>query len=610
LKQLLGSPTLRSDGRKELAGPELEGSQGRVLDAWDGLGLLGTTAVMALVATWGAVRARPGYSWLPEALFVAGGGAALVVAAGSVGLTWRRSLDVRGLLRRLARVWLDPPHDWVMFGLGFLIAVPALALHADVLVGDSDSARVISSTLYVQRTGLGYLVDTQDNLMPHLTVGPLVALGGIPAAVLFSAVSVQVLVGSVSFLAWKLTRSAAATLAGVVALLAFPHVWERAYLLPLYPLMLAFGFLGLYFAQRTTVTTGRERAGAAILAGACFMLSLEANRIGQFFLAFTLLLFLTVRPRQAAQGLIRVYLVFGVLFMPRAVINYWEGGLERFFSNRTDYWVTEGYLALVQEKFFHYPSELPLSTYLSRLGENLDFLFGWTGVAVLALGVVALVVARGPLRRFALICVVMFVAALLYQRVPFFPRYFSPFMVAGALGAGVVIRLLLQRSAMLRGVAMVALLALVVAAGVTYVDAVDKAERRQAPILAGPIPEIVREIDDGKGVIGARSGWLLFVSPKVKPYGGQFLTEDEYVTYLTWPSDGQVIEVLRKHDIGWVVIGARRRLEIDYHNAWLEPAHGQTARHVQSVRASPNFCEVLRISGYVLYKLGLCPSRR
>ena len=90
---------------------------------------------------------------------------------------------------------------------------------------------------------------------------------------------------------------------------------------------------------------------------------------------------------------------------------------------------------------------------------------------------------------------------------------------------------------MLSGVAVVALLALVVAAGVTYVDAVDKAELRQTPILAGPIPEIVRAIDDGKGVIGARSGWLHFVSPEVKPYGGQFLSEDEYVTYLTWPSD-------------------------------------------------------------------------
>ena len=164
--QLLGTPTLRSDGRRELAAPELEGSQGRVLDAWDGLGLLGTVAVMALVATWGAVRANPGYTWLPEALFVVGVGASLAVAGGSLALARRRSLDVRGLPRRLARVWLDPPHDWVMFGLGFVIAVPVLALHADVLVGDSDSARVIASTMYVQRTGLRYLVDTQDNLLP------------------------------------------------------------------------------------------------------------------------------------------------------------------------------------------------------------------------------------------------------------------------------------------------------------------------------------------------------------------------------------------------------------------------------------------------------------
>lgn len=587
--------------------PVSVGSRERVLDAWDILGLLATTAVMAVVATWGAVRANPGYDWLPEALFVLGAGSSLTVVGGSLALAQRDSLEFRKIPLRLARLWLDPPRDWLMFGVGFLLALPALALHTDV-IGDADSARIISSTRYVERNGLGYLVDTQDNLLPHLTIGPLIAVGGIPAATLFTVLSLQALAGSVSFLAWKLTRSTAAAFTAVAALLAFPIMWQRANLLPLYPIMLACGFLGLYFAQRATLLKGRERMWAAILAGTFFVLSLEAHRIGQFFLAFSLFLFLTAGWRPVAQALARVYVVVALLSIPRIVINLWEGGFAHFLSNRVDYWTTKGYLVLVQKDFFKSPASADLSSYLFHLRGNLDALFAWSGLVVLALGLAGLVLARGPLSRFALACVVTFVAALLYRKVPFYERYFSPLMIAGALGAGVAVHLLARRSAVLKAAAVAALLALVVGAASGYVDALDLARLREKSTLRGPLPRIVREIDDGKGVIGSRVTQLLFVDPNLKTFGGQFLSEHDYVTYLTWPSDRAVIAMLRRHDIGWVLISPRQRREITYHNTWLVPAYGKTARHVQSVAASPNFCEVRFVRGYVLYKLGPCSS--
>lgn len=607
LNELVGSPVLPSERRGALDTPESFGSRARALDAWDILGVLATSALVAVVATWGAVRGNPGYNWLPEALFALGAGSSLAVVGGSLALAGRESLDARRIPLRLARIWLDPPHDWIMVGVGFLLALPALALHTDV-VGDTDSARVISSTMYVQRNGLGYLVDTQDNLLPHLTLGPLISLGGIPAATLFSVLSVQALAGTISFLAWKMTRSTAATFAAAVALLAFPVMWQRANLLPMYPLMLACGLLGLYFAQRATVSKGRERMWAAMLAGSFFVLSLEAHRIGQFFLAFSLLLLITSHWRPVAQGLARVYLVVVVLSIPRIVINLWEGGLDHFVSNRVDHWITEGHLALVHEEFFKTPSSGDLSSYVFHLRENLDSIFGWSGLVVLALGLVGLVLARGPVRRFAIACVAIFVAALLYQKVPYYERYFAPLMVASALGAGVAFDFLLRRSTALKAAAVCAFVAVVIGAGEGYADAVDMAKLRERSILRGPLPGLAGEIDDGRGVIGSRVTQLLFVDPQIKTYGGQFLSADEYATYLTWPSDPQVIDMLRRHDIGWVLITPRWRREIAYHNVWLEPAYGKTARQVESVAASPSFCQARRAKGYILYKLGPCLS--
>jgi hypothetical protein len=606
LKQL--GVSLRPAPTRTVDAAEAEdASSSRSFDAWDVLGVLATIALAGVIATGGAVRGNPGYNWLPEALFVLAFGCALVTGAGSFALARRQSLDLELVPHRLMEIWLDPPRDWVMFGVGFLCALPALALHTDV-IGDTDSARIISSTMYVERNGLGYLVETQDNLLPHVTVGPLVALGGIAAATFFSILSVQALAGSISYLAWKITGSTAATFAAAVSLLAFPITWQRANLLPLYPLMLAFGLLGLYFAQRATVLTGRQRMWSAILAGTSFVLSLEAHRLGQFFLAFSLFLFLSAPWRRAAAGLARVYAVVVILSIPRIIINLWSGGLDHFLSNRVDYWITEGYLVRVQKEFFKSPATGDYASYFSHLAGNLDSLFSWGGVLVLMVGLASIALIAGPPKRFVLACVGVFVVALLYRKVPFYERYFSPLMVAGALGVGIAASFLLRRGWALKGAALALIVAVLASALIAYGQAVNLATQRQKSTLRGPLPTLAGKIDDGKGVIGSRVTQLLFVDPEIRTFDGQFLSEDDYVTYLTWPSDQEVINMLRAWDIGWVLISPRPRREIDYHNTWLQWAHGKSVRHVARVAASPNFCEVLSLKGYLLYKLGPCVS--
>ena len=148
------------------------------------------------------------------------------------------------------------------------------------------------------------------------------------------------------------------------------------------------------------------------------------------------------------------------------------------------------------------------------------------------------------------------------------------------------------------------LLAACVASGLD--DSIHEQNAQRATVEAAPFRQLAAAITDGKGLIGARSHSLVNVTADIHTWGGQFLSESEYVTYLTWPSDDAVIEVLERHDIGWVLIHQWRKLETEYHNAWLVPNHAKTARHVERLAVSPAFCRWVEIKGFVLYRLGSC----
>jgi hypothetical protein len=493
----------------------------------------------------------------------------------------------------------------VLVLFGWLLTLPLFALHTTVVLGDSDSARLLASILYVQRNGPGYLVETQETLLPHLLMGPLVALGGIPAAKLVSIVSLQALAGVVAFLAWRLNRSVFAALVAVLALTTLTAILERAFLLPMYPLMLALGFLGVYLARRATVAdTPRRRWGYAAVAGLCLFGSIEAHQVGQLFLVLTAFLVLTVRPGQALRGLSRVSLAFAVFYLPRAVINLMEGGLSHFFSNRVDFWVTKGYLVRIQRDFW----DLARSDYpewFSRAPEGLLTMVGWGGLLTVALGTAGLAVWRGRIRRFAVAWVLFFAAVVIYLRLPFYPRYFSILTVGACLAASTtLVHLLRSPSGRSRRLAVLGAVLLAGFSAVAYYAMLREAHKLQGHVLGGPYKRLAALIPPDQGVIGTRSNYLNFTSTDVRAYGEQFLTEKEYVTFLTWPSDEAVVSVMHRHGIRWIFVTRRPKYWIHaYHNTWLLPAYGKVARYDLMVARSPEFCQYKKIGGVRLYRL-------
>ncbi|HEY8525574.1 MAG TPA: hypothetical protein VIL48_11450 [Acidimicrobiales bacterium] len=587
----------------------------RVVSPWDVAGIVLLAFVMLCVTEYAVENAADNLTRLSHLRLatVLAGVASLV----TVGLaSFADPARLREVPARLTAVWRDPPGDGTMFAVVFALSLPLLAFYTPILLGDSDSVRIITATRHVQRHGPGFLIDTQDNFGPHLILGPAVAIGGIGGVRFVTILTVMALAGVTAVIARRVSGSNLAGFVAAVALLSVPAVLSRTIYVPMYPAMLAFGYLGAWLAHRA-ISEGqgwRLATGAAF----CLVLSFECQSVGQLFMATPVLLLILATDLRRALGMVaRIYGVVAVICIPRLAVNLSEGGLSRLTSNRTDYWINKGYVREIQTDFWEYRGVgESIPTYVSRLpGRFVESLgdFGWV---VLAIALVTILFLRGRARLFALACVLFMATACTVKTVPPFSRYFSPLWPGMAILAGVFVAGLARRrrtvaTVLGRLTATAVAGVLVVVAVASYQDRADTTSNLANRIEVSPYRQLAEMIDDGKGVIGSRAHVLVNIDSEIETYGGQFLTEEEYATFLTWPSDEEVIEMLDRHDIGWVLVNPNRRIEIDYHNTWLLPNHGERARHVWMVARSPYFCKVASPQAVTLYRLdhsaGPCP---
>jgi hypothetical protein len=516
---------------------------------------------------------------------------------------------------RLVAIWRDPPGGWVPFALGAILTVPLLAFYAPSLFWDSDSARLVAAIRHVQSGGgVAYFTETQEPYLPHVLLGPVVAVRGVAAAKLAAIVAVQVLAGVVGYVTYRLTRHMLAAGAAVLALLALSPLFARVVVLPMYPTALTLGYLGGWLGYRALTEGDGLEWRLLVPAGVCLALAPEAHGTGQLFLAVpALLVVLAPDLRRGVRNATAMYVVILACSVPRIVINLWDGGLSHVTSTRTDYWITEGYLVEIQRGFWDYEGVTEgIPEFLARLPGRFTGSLGGQAWVVLLLACLGwLVSGHGRVRWFVAATAGFLVVAVTVKRIPPFPRYFAPIWPGLAILAAVgVAWLWAHRAKQARALAALASSALVVAAAFAFITELDDTEAIRGRVEALPLRAYAAAIDDGKGVIGARSHQgLVNVDADIRTWGDQFLTEEEYVTFLTWPSDEAVIDLMERHDIGWVFIDRRRVLEGPYNDTWLEPSHGLEARHVERVGTSPNFCRWIgRPGDFVLFRLGPCPG--
>jgi len=580
----------------------------RGVELWDLVGLAWLGALMFGVRELAVAMLDTGLG-RADGLRVAAIVWTAVTALATIALIAFRRARLRDLPGRLTQVWRDPPGAWVAAVEGALLSIPVFALYTPVLLHDADSARIVAGVTHVNEHGIGFLRDTQSNLLPHVVFGPVVEVWGLGGVKFVAMLSMLALGAVVAYVTYRVTLSLVGAGAAAIAALAIPSLLERGGYVPMYPAMLALGYLGGWFAYRA-VTERDRRWGPAVAAGVCIALAPEAQPVGILFV-FAPLLVTVFAPtwRAAVGGVLRTYLVVAVVSVPRLLLNLSEGGTSYLVSYRTDFWSTEGYLPIIQRDLWHYAGiDETLGHYLERLPIRFADGFGGQGSIVIWLAIAGwLLACRGRGRLFVGLVAGGFLLAITVKQVPPFSRYYSPMWPGFAILVGVGVgRLVRLRPAVARiaGVGLVG--ALVVAAAVSFRGVADDEDGFRAQSEDGPYRDLAAEIDDGKGVIGARSHALVNVTADIPTWGGQFLTEDEYVTYLSWPSDEEVVEVLDRHDIGWALVHRLPLLEITYHDTWMVPTHGLRARQPTMLAESPLFCRVAGDDGFVLYRLGPC----
>jgi hypothetical protein len=292
-----------------------------------------------------------------------------------------------------------------------------------------------------------------------------------------------------------------------------------------------------------------------------------------------------------------------VVGIPRIVVNLSEGGTTAFRSNYTDFMIQKGYLRMVNRDFWGQTVDASPLKYLANVPALARGAFGQMSFgAAVVIGAYAAVRAGGRARVFGISVTAAYLLALSVASPGTYGRYLLPLSLGAALVVGVgAARAVAALGGLLAGLLLVGALANVG----SYVH---RSAERHREVFAGSWPVLASLVDDGKAVLGVRSHELVWTDPTIKTEFSRTMSEADFVTFLTWPSDAAVLDVMRRIDAGWIFVLRDAGLETLYHQTWVGPTYGLPVRHVRQVALSDQFCLVAEIDGRRLYRVGGCPN--
>jgi hypothetical protein len=488
--------------------------------------------------------------------------------------------------------------------IGAGVALPLVGSYAPV-IGDPDSAWFVTSTQHVQRNGFDLLKETQDVFIPHLTIGPLLAFRGYQAAIPFMILTVIGLSALVGYLGYRLTNRGAGALAAASTLLLIPAIPERADRLPMYAAAFFFGYGAGWLLHRAMAQP--DKRWLPVAAGVGLVLSYESHGVGQIFVLVPFLLLMLHPWRQARRPFLITLGTMAVFSIPRLLVNLSVDGLSDLRTNYADFMVQD-YLTIVNRDFWEHNNDTSPLGYVTNLPSMTeDALGSRTMLLLLVLPIVLAALRSGwSARIFVGVSAVVFLAALAINSPATFGRYLAPLAVGLALVVAVGVVAMLKGGGEARLIGRIVLSVLTAAALFQLVDSVSEKVEQRNQLIVGPAPEFAATIDDDRTVIGVRPHQILWTDPSVPTAYARTMTEEDWVTYLTWPDDDSVVEMMDRYDAGWVYVMPDSRLEVDYHTTWLEPTYGLSAEHVERINESDQFCLVKEVHGHLLYRRGEC----
>lgn len=536
-----------------------------------------------------------------------------MVAIGGLLVTavWLRRALTQGatlatVWQQTTRILLAPTNSLAPSLVGAGMALPLVGSYGPH-VTDPDSAWIVASTQESRDHGIGLIQETQDVLLPHLTIGPLLATGGYRVAVPFMIATMLGLVAVTAYLGQRISGHGAGAFVTAAGLLAMPSVVARVDRLPMYAATFAFAYGSAWLLHRAMSDPSRHR-WFPVAAGVGFVLSYEAHNVGQIFLLVPFLLLILHPWRRAWRPWVLALAAIAVASIPRIVVNLSVDGLSHFRNNYNTWAIQRGYLRQINQNFYGQNVEKSPVKYLSNIPGMVEAAVGGRGIFLLLAVPIILAVIRAGRRAivFATVSAGVFFLALVIAAPATYDRYVTPLAVGFAVLAGVGVVTALKESGTSNTLGKIMVATLMIAAFYQMSATVTAKAQEHAQVTHGPLPTLAKLVDDDRRVLGIRSHELARVDPEISTLFGRKMAEEDFVTFVTWPSDDEVAALMERLDVGWVYVLPDPALEVLYNQTWLEAVYGKTVDHPLKLAASDDFCLVAEINGYRLYRYGAC----
>ena len=525
-------------------------------------------------------------------------------------------------MRSWAKVLAAFPVDWGRVGRGVLLAVTALgglfalAVAVWMIVGFSeyvpvhiDDARIQADVFsaistngsWIFRSGLPFM-----EIAAYAVWVKIFGWGSLIAIPIIFSISLAVLTG---YIAYRVTGSPWAGLAALLLLASLPLFLERARLLPFYPATMFFGYAGMFGA----CCYARGRSWPTLVTGIVGLSgALYSFNLGLLFLPIPVLYLILERSRSTLLRLVHVYGPVLLLSLPWLVWHWRVYGPGQLWRQRFHWMAEKGYLEIRNTEFWGIASHSPLE-FGGKLPGMLETAAGPLVLVLAVLGAVA--VLKMPSWRWriaSLIALAIPTGALIGKTPASYTRYVYIFLPGLVLLAVYGFHSVCGDRARLRGGLMGLTSFAAVVASVAVLCALfflnargelAAVERVKEGQIQQEMSQLVDLIDDDRAVLGSRAVKIMSYLQRnevVTPYNA---SEEDFVTYLTWPSDGEMDAMMDKYNVGWVLIRKPgERFERDY-QVWLETAVGQLPRHYLQLETSSLVSEVHDGRHFTLYRV-------
>jgi len=471
-----------------------------------------------------------------------------------------------------------------------------------------DDARTLVFTSNILREPGTWILKQELPLLQFATYASLIKLFGWDTPVvlvpLLSSAALALLVG---YIAKRAGGGLWAFLAAALMLASLPVFLVQAKCLPFYPPTLLFGYGGAFAA----IVYARGGGRMAFLGAALGLpAALYSFGIGIVFLAVPPLYLLIDRRRPVLIRLVQAYAIVLALAAPWLVWHLAVDGYDGLFRQQTTWLIDRGYLNIRNSEFWDTGSDSHIQ-FLGRLPGMFADASGPLAIPLAALSIVGLIrLPSWSWRAAVLLALAVPVAGLVYAVPASFNRYVYVLLPGLVLLSAYGLHSLLHLLSSYRRTAYLSIVGATLALGLLGTlflqnvhDALDTANLMQTRPTQSELAHVAGLIDDDKAVIGSRPYWLIYDDHENELLTTDFLSEEDFVTYLSWPSDEAVAEMFERNNVGWVLIlQPAERWERDYH-VWLMKVTGQLPQHYVKVKDSELVEEVYTGYSYSLYRV-------